>query len=81
MRWPVNDEPLNTFRPLELLFPISKKEFVLVLFQFPTMIVLNFLLDSLLNRRFATATVGSCGPYWNCHGTERAMTFGALIWV
>ena len=28
MRWPVNDEPLNTFRTLELLFPIFKKEFV-----------------------------------------------------
>ena len=43
MRWPVNDEPLNTFRTLELLFPISKKEFVLVLFQFPKMIILNLL--------------------------------------
>ena len=32
MRWPVNDEPLNTFGTLELLFLISKKEFVLVLF-------------------------------------------------
>ena len=30
-RWPVNDEPLNTFKTLELLFPISKKEFVIVL--------------------------------------------------
>ena len=41
-----NDEPLNTFGILELLFPISKKEFILVLFQFPKMIVLNFLLHS-----------------------------------
>ena len=46
MRWPVNDKHLNTFRTLELLFPISKKEFVLVLFQFKKMIVLNFLLRS-----------------------------------
>ena len=30
--WPVNDKPLNTFGTLELLFPISKREFVLVLF-------------------------------------------------
>ena len=44
MRWPVNDKPLNTFRTLELLFPIPKKELVLVLLQFPKMIVLNFLL-------------------------------------
>ena len=43
MQWPVNDEPLNTFRTLELLFPISKKEFVLVLFQFTKTIVLNLL--------------------------------------
>ena len=28
--WPVNDEPLNTFGTLKLLFPISKKEFMLV---------------------------------------------------
>ena len=35
---------LYTFRTLELLFPISKKEFILVLFQFPKTIVLNFLL-------------------------------------
>ena len=26
LQWPVNDEPLNTFGTLELLFPISKKE-------------------------------------------------------
>ena len=45
-RWPVNDEPLNTFVTLELLFPISKKEFVLVLFQFPNTIVYNFLLPT-----------------------------------
>ena len=31
-RWPVNGEPSNTFGTLELLFPISKKQFVLVLF-------------------------------------------------
>ena len=43
MRWPVNDEPLNTFGTLELLFPLFKKEFVLVLFKFPKMIVLNLL--------------------------------------
>ena len=36
MRWPVNNEPLNTFGTLELLFPISKKDFVLVLFLFKT---------------------------------------------
>ena len=41
MQWPVNDEPLNTFGTLELLFPISKKEFVLVLFQFPNTIVVT----------------------------------------
>ena len=35
MQWPVNDEPSNTFGN-KLLFPISKMEFVLVLFQFPT---------------------------------------------
>ena len=38
----VNNEPLNT---LELLFPISKKKFVLVLSQFPKMII-YFLLRS-----------------------------------
>ena len=37
---PVNGEPSNTFGTLELLFPISKKEFVLVLFQFRKIIVL-----------------------------------------
>ena len=31
MRWPVNDKPLNTFGRLELLFPIFKNKFVLVL--------------------------------------------------
>ena len=36
---PVNDKPLNTFGTLELLFPISKKEFLLVLFQFPNFLV------------------------------------------
>ena len=36
-RWLVNDEPFNTFGTLELPFPISKKEFVLVLSQFPKM--------------------------------------------
>ena len=45
-QWPVNDEPLNTFGTLELLFPISKKEFILVLFQFPKTIILNFVLRS-----------------------------------
>ena len=47
--WPVNDErhePLNTSGTLELLFPISKKEFVLVLFQFQKMIVFNVLFRS-----------------------------------
>ena len=44
-RWPVNDEPLNTFRTLEL-FSISKKEFVIVLFQFPNTIIRNFLLQT-----------------------------------
>ena len=44
--WPVNAEPLNIIQTLELLFPISKKEFVLVLFQFPKLIILNFLLRS-----------------------------------
>ena len=43
-QWPVNDEPFNTFGTLELLFPISKNEFVLVLFQFPKTIILNNLL-------------------------------------
>ena len=37
---------MNPFQTLELLFPISKKECVLVLFQFPKSIVLNFLLRS-----------------------------------
>ena len=46
MQWPVNDKPLNIFETLELLFPISKKEFVLVLFQFGKTIILNFLLRS-----------------------------------
>ena len=45
-RWPVTVEPLNTFETLELLFPISKKEFILVLFQFSKTIILNFLLHS-----------------------------------
>ena len=52
MQWPVNDEPLNTFRTLELLFPISKKELVLVLFQFPKTIVINFLLGMFQNLSF-----------------------------
>ena len=34
----------GTFGTLELLFPIFKKEFVFVLFQFPNTIVRNFLL-------------------------------------
>ena len=38
--------PLNTFWTLELLFPISEKEFVLVLSQFSKTIILNFLLHS-----------------------------------
>ena len=42
--WQVNGEPLNTFGTLELLFPISKKKFVLILFQFPKTVLLNFLL-------------------------------------
>ena len=33
--WAVTDEPLNTFQILELLIPISKKGFILVLFKFP----------------------------------------------
>ena len=41
-----NHESLDTFRTLKLLFPMSKNEFVLVLFQFPKMIVLNLLLLS-----------------------------------
>ena len=45
-RWPVNSEPLNTFGRFKLLFPISKKEFVPILFQFPKTIVLNFSLHS-----------------------------------
>ena len=46
LQWPLNNKPLNTFGTLELLFPISKKEFVLVLYQFPNMIVRYFLLHS-----------------------------------
>ena len=46
------DEPLNTFWTLELFFPISKKEFVLVLFQFPKIIVLNFLLRSKIHHSY-----------------------------
>ena len=48
-QWPVNDEPLNTFGTLELLFPISlisEKEFVIALFQLPNKIIRNFLLHT-----------------------------------
>ena len=41
--WPVNDEPLNTFGTLELLFPISKKDFF-SFFPIPNTIIRNFLL-------------------------------------
>ena len=59
--WPVNVEPLNTFQTLELPFPISKIEFVLVLFQFPKLIVLNFLLHcKIYYSRFLLI----CKMYW-----------------
>ena len=43
---PVHDEPINTFGTLKLLFPISKKELVLIWFQFTNTIVYNFLLHT-----------------------------------
>ena len=49
---PLNDEPLNTFGTLELLFPISKNEFVVVLSQFIKTIILNFFLRSKIHHSF-----------------------------